>query len=335
MESEICYLLFLPYRSSAALGKVSEISSPKEAPYFFDLGIEMRISWGEREITAADTPVRIRLQVLDELVWVIDSRYKITEPVGATAIAKKEAINRDIQKQLRAELEVEDELMEQFTIILKSKDDVEPDRFIDQHAVELVAFLRSLKREVSAKDSADVLTSRIRFSTTELTLVDWSGGIIICDDGDFDSDIDLFKVGKFQLFRYRLLDRQLQEMLHQVRQEISSRRQRWFRRSASRTVRELVQTRLELLLDFEEIDQSLLMIGDWYSAQLYTLIFERFSLDEWKGIIESKLTSLEAIHSAVEENLRFSWARSIDFVVYWGWVVLLVAYFVDLYIAWR
>ena len=158
MESRICYLLLLPYQPLAALGKVSEISSPKDAPYFFDLGIEMRTSWGERKITAADTTVRIRLQVLDELVWVIDSRYQISEPVGAAAIAKKEAIHRDIQRQLRAELEVEDELMEEFTVVMKSKDEAFPDQFVDDHAVEIVAFLRSLKREISAKDSADVLT---------------------------------------------------------------------------------------------------------------------------------------------------------------------------------
>lgn len=335
MESEICYLLFLPYQSSAARGAVSAISSPKDAPYFFELGIEVRTSWGAREIVAADTPVRIRLQVLDELVWVIECRYRLASSVGSETIAKKDAIHQDIQKQLRDELDIEDELMEQFTIVLKDKDEMEPDEFVDKHSVALVAFLRSLKREVSQKDSVEVLTSRVRFSTAELTLVDWSGALIIAENGDFESDIDLFKVGKFQLFRYRLLDRQLQEMLQQIRSEITSRRKKWFRRSSSRTLKEIIQKRLEILLDFEEIDQSLLMIGDWYSAQLYTLIFERFSLDEWKQIIESKLSSLESIHAAVEENLRFSWMRSIDFIVYWGWVVLMVAYFIDLYIAWR
>ncbi|MFK7803712.1 MAG: hypothetical protein AB8G95_18910 [Anaerolineae bacterium] len=334
MESEICYLLFLPYQSAAAPGTVSEIASPKDAPYFFDLGIEARTSRGEREIQAAATPVRVRLQVLDELVWVIDCRYRLESADGAAAIVKKDEVQRSIQQQLRRELKIDDELMEQFTIVLKDKDESNPDEFVDEHAVELVAFLRSLKREINSQDSADVLTSRVRYSTTELTLVDWSGALIIAENGDYESDIDLLKVGKFQLFRYRLIDRQLQEMLQQIRLEISSRRKRWFRRRASRTVQEIVQKRLELLLNFEEIDQSLLMIGDWYSAQLYTLIFERFSLDEWKEIIEGKLNSLESIHAAVEENLRFSWTRSIDFIVYWGWVVLLVAYFVDLFIAW-
>lgn len=334
MKSEICYLLLLPYQSVAAPGTVSAISSPKDAPYFFDLGIEVRTSWGEREIQAADTQVKVKLQVLDELVWVIDCRYRLKSVEGAAAIVKKDEVQRSIQQQLRSELKIDDELMEQFTIVLKKNEETVPDEFVDEHAVELVAFLRSLKREINKQDSADVLTSRVRFSTTELTLVDWSGALIIAKDGGYESDIDLLKVGKFQLFRYRLIDRQLQEMLHQIRSEISSRRKRWFRRRASRTVQEIVQKRLELLLDFEEIDQSLLMIGDWYSAQLYTLIFERFSLEEWKQIIEGKLNSLESIHTAVEENLRFSWTRSIDFIVYWGWVVLLVAYFVDLFIAW-
>ena len=336
MESEICYLLFFPYQQSAVLGSTTTIPSPKDAPYFFELGIDVRESWGDRQFMAAETAVRInKLQVLNDLVWVADCRYRLDSLDGEQAIVKKEAVQQSIQQRLRTELKIKGELFEQFTILLKEKEDVTPDRFVDQHAVELVAFLRSLKRPITEQDSADVLTARVRYSTDELTLVDWSGAVIIADKGEFQSDIDLLKVGNFQLLRYRLIDHQVQEMLVQIRGELSSRRKRWFRRSASRTIKEIVQKRLELLLDFEEIDQSLLMIGDWYSAQLYTLIFDRFSLAEWKGIIEGKLSSLESIHSAVEENLRFSWARSIDFVVYWGWVVLLVAYFVDLYLAWR
>ncbi len=332
MESEICYLLFMPYQANGTVGPATSISSPKDAPYFFDMGIEVRSTWGDRELTAAGTPVRVKLQVLDELVWVADCRYRLDELAGTEAILQKNRIHSAIQDQLHQEFPIEDELIEEFTILLKEQDGDDPDQLVDRNAVELVSFLRSLKQPISQKDANKTLQSRVRFSTDELTLVDWSGALLITGKGEFESDIDLLKVGKFQLFRYRLLDRQLQQMLQQIRTEINARRRKLFRRPANRTIREIVQKRLELLLDFEEIDQSLLMIGDWYSSELYTLIFERFSLNEWKQIIEGKLTSLESIHSAVEENLRFSWFRWIDFIVYWGWAILMVIYFVQLYI---
>ncbi len=332
MESEICYLLLLPYKANGKVGPAVSIASPKDAPYFFDMGIEVRSTWGDRKMIAAGTAVRVKLQVLDDLVWVADCRYRLDAPVGTQVIAQKEEIHAAIQTQLRQELDIEDELAEEFTILLKEKEDDDPDGLVDRNEVDLVSFLRSLKRPISKKDAAGALHSRVRYSTDELTLVDWSGALIICGAGDFEPDIELLKVGKFQLFRYRLIDRDLQQMLHQIRTEITARRRKLFRRPPSRTIREIVQKRLELLLDFEEIDQSLLMIGDWYSAELYTLIFKRFSLSEWKQIIEGKLNSLESIHSAVEENLRFSWFRWIDFIVYWGWAVLMVIYFIQLFI---
>jgi hypothetical protein len=59
---------------------------------------------------------------------------------------------------------------------------------------------------------------------------------------------------------------------------------RW-RRAESRTLQKVVEQRLTLLLDFEKIDQSLLLIGDWYSAQVYRLIVEQFFLNDWKSAV--------------------------------------------------
>ena len=265
MESEICYLLFLPYQNSKQTGPATSISSPKDAPYFFDLGIDVRATWGDRDLMAAETPVRVKLQVLDELVWVAECRYRLTEVAGSEAIGQKEKIHQSIKEQLQAELNIEDDLIEEFTILLKEKNGEPPDQFVERNAVGLIAFLRSLKRPISDEDALRALQSRVRYSTDELTLVDWSGALIMAQKGEFAPDIDLFKVGKFQLFRYRLIDRELQTMLHQIRGEVTARRRKIFRRPASRTIREIVQKRLELLLDFEEIDQSLLM--SWWKQQ--------------------------------------------------------------------
>ena len=91
---------------------------------------------------------------------------------------------------------------------------------------------------------------------------------------------------------------------------------------------QIVNQRLELLLSFEKVNQSLLSIGDWYSAKLYRAIVSEFYLEEWKGIVANKLDSLGSIYEVVTQNMTFSWDRLWDVIQIIGWFLLLVGYFV-------
>ena len=104
-------------------------------------------------------------------------------------------------------------------------------------------------------------------------------------------------------------------------------RPRWLP-SPHKTIQKIVEQRITLLLNFEKIDQSLLLIGDWYSAKVYEQIVNRYSLNEWKTIVSNKLDNLATIQSIVQENLTFSWRRLIDFIVFVGWFVMMVGYLI-------
>jgi hypothetical protein len=80
------------------------------------------------------------------------------------------------------------------------------------------------------------------------------------------------------------------------------------------------------MLDFERTDQNLLLIGDWYTAQLYTAIRDEFYLEEWKNSIRSKLDNLENIVETIQENFALSLETLMDRLQMVGWVLLLVGY---------
>jgi hypothetical protein len=90
----------------------------------------------------------------------------------------------------------------------------------------------------------------------------------------------------------------------------------------------VVEQRLELLLAFEKTAQSLLFIGEWYSARVYWLIVQELCLNDWRDAVSAKLESLAAIDATVRESLVFSWRRVLDMVQLVGWAFLLVGYFV-------
>jgi hypothetical protein len=227
MDFEICYLVLLPFQSASVLGPLVSVPAPKDAPYFFDLDIEFRSSWGERKMKVEGTPVRIQLQVLDGLVWVAECHYRLVDAFGEMAVARNEAIQTTLKQTLRRETESTNTLAEEYTIILLPETGPTPDEFLDQHASALVGLLRSLTKRLSKTDTTEILNSRARYSERDLTVVDWAGAVVIAEGGNFQSDIELLKIGKYQLLRYRMLDQTVQQMLQNVDHHLGSTRLTW------------------------------------------------------------------------------------------------------------
>ncbi len=94
-----------------------------------------------------------------------------------------------------------------------------------------------------------------------------------------------------------------------------------------RQIQRIVQHRLDLMLDFEHTEQNLLLIGDWYTSQLYHAICDEFYLEGWKEAVKGKLDSLERIIETIQENFTLSWQALLEIVQIAGWLLLLIGYF--------
>jgi len=326
MDADICYLLLVPFQPRAPLGPLEPIPAQKDAPYFFDLDIEFR-SAGERQLVVEGASVSIRLQVLDEQVWLAEGRYRLADFLSEAAAARHVALKAALKQELQRASGYTGSITEQYTSLLLQTVESAPDEFVDQHSAALARLLRSLTEPLGEADAREIVASRTRYSEHDLTVVDWAGAVIIAKHGDYQSDIELMKIGCYQLLRYRMLDRAIERSLQTLRQSLASARITWLPRP-NQTLQQIVEQRLALLLDFEKTDQSLLLIGDWYSARVYRLIVEQFDLKEWKATVSAKLDSLAAIDGIVRQDLAFSWRRLLDIVQFVGWLVLLVGYFV-------
>lgn len=328
LPAEICYLLLFPLRFSPPAGQAKPLPLPaqKDAPYFFDLDIEFS-AVGERQIEVEGIPVFLRFQVLDGQVWLAECRYRLADLLDEAALPQRQAVQTMLKENLQQETGYTGAFVEEYTILLLRQVEPSPDEFVDSHALLLARWLRALPKPLNEFEVNQILHSRGRYSQGDLTVVDWGGALIIAEEGDFQSDIELLKIGNYQLLRYRLLDRTIERNLQSLRQYLTHARWLWLP-SESKTLQKIVEQRLALLLDFEKIDQSLLLIGDWYSAQVYRLIVAQFYLNDWKTIVRLKLDSLAAIDEIVRQNLAFSWRRLLDWVQFIGWLILLIGYFI-------
>jgi hypothetical protein len=323
LDARVVYLIAFPH-SVKALGLASKQPPlTKSAPYFLEIDTAFA-ELGQSAVEIGGLPVTLRRQLIDEQVQSVECSYALRDALNAESARLKQAVNAQLRETVLREAGYSGAFVEEYVIVcLAAEAGPAPDTFVEANRLALTALLR--RHTPSKTETEQTLISRARYSDLDLTIVDWEGAVIIDSDEDFQSDIELMKIGNYQLLRYRLLDRAIERNLEKVSRELESKRTLSF---SSGVLRQALQQRLALLLNFEKIEQRLLLIGDWYTAELYRLIVDEFYIDEWKAAVRGKLDQLDRITEAVRENFTFSWRQFLDFVEISGWLLLLIGYFV-------
>lgn len=331
LDARVIYLFLYPYTPPPMPkgGRLHRLQPPQSQriPYFLELDIEL-VELGQSELQVEGQTISIQQQVYDEQIVCIGCTYTLTDVLASDATTRKRNIQTKLHDQLLGQSGYSGSFVEEYTIICLTEVNAAPDDFVHTHRHALAALLRNLRRPASETEVEQIIISRTHYTDRDITVVDWEGALIIDPDLDFEGDIELIKVGNYELLRYRLLDRAIERNLEDVRTAFEKKRRFNF---FNNVLREALQQRLDLLLDFEKAEQLLLLIGDWYSAQLYRIIVDEFYIDEWKSTVKSKLDQLETITNIIQENFTLSWQRTLDLLQLFGWLLLLVGYFVLFY----
>ncbi len=339
IDAQVCYILVTPFTASVKTLAPPEPVRLRDAPYFAPVDVDVR-SLDAITLHVEGARVAVRRAVYDDLVVVAECTFPLTAALSDESQLRKDLIQVELRRQLLAAQASVGDMYEEYAILLIEKlDDLPdgaPDEFVRRNGQTLARFIRSQRDEFSLGEIESTLMSRARYSEHEMTVVDWEGGLIFSPRGDFQSDIDLLKIGNYQLLRYRLLDRTIEQNLETINRHLHvGARRTLFPRRPKAVLRQVVEQRLALMLDFEKINQGLLLIGDWYTAKLYRIIYDEFYLDEWAATIKSKLENLESIIQVIQDNFSFSWSRFLEMVQIAGWLVLLLGYFVLFYLETR
>ena len=313
----------MPYDPSLDDGQIVTAPVPKDAPYFYELDIQYRkLPAVEKQIDGVR--IRVQPQVLNHEVWVAECFYSLPDPLEDSAIMRKQTINAGLRTLFVAENHYTGLLIEEYTALLISGISGTLEDFLLDNRVFFAQLLRRLDRVPDDGQVQQILQSQTRYAGDDVTIVDWEGALVISPGADFHTEIDLFKIGNYHLLKYRLVDEQIDEQLLQLRSLIG-RKFSWFSNKRE-TLQKVVDNRIGLMLDFENTDQSILLIGDWYPAQLYRIIFDEFYIEEWKAIVSTKLENLSSIAEVSQQNLTLSWSRLFDFIQLIGWLIVLIGY---------
>jgi hypothetical protein len=324
-NTEICYLLAFPDPITEAAGPQEKIRGLKDAPYFEPVDIRVRML-GQAQVEAGGASVSVTRQRYEEHIQILECHFQLPDGLSLAGIQQREIIEKALTARFVPAPYQESGLFEEYVILLVRQVKSAPDAFLDKNAVALARFIRSQREVFDQEQLQQILTSRVRYSRVDLTLVDWEGAVIIAPEGDFQADIELLKVGNYQLLRYRLLDQTLNDSLNEINEQFRASPRRLRAGPTRGQIRRIIQHRLDIMLDFEHSEQNLLLIGDWYTAQLYHAIHDEFYLAEWKEAIKRKLDALEAIIGTIRENFSLTWQSLVDNIQLIGWFLLLIGY---------
>lgn len=320
---EICYLLAFPDSGRETHQPAEQFKGLKDAPYFQPIDIELQ-SLGEETLVIEGRAIAVTRQRYDGVVQMVECHYDLRDPFAPSVLHERAKIENALQSRYIPQAHRRDGLFEEYTILLVNDARPTPDKWIEKHALALANFIRSQREVLGKEEINEILVSRTRYSAQELTLVDWEGAVIIAPKSDYQSDIVLLKIGNYQLLRYRMLDKSIEDLLDRINDRFFQNRRR--PRATRGLVRQIVEHKLELMLDFERIEQNLLLIGDWYTAKLYESIHNEFYLRDWKENVRNKLDNLEHIVATIRENFVLSFENLMDRLQLIGWVLLLIGY---------
>jgi hypothetical protein len=324
-QTEFCYLLAFPDKVETTT-PAEAVKGLKNAPYFQPVDIHLH-TLGQETLKVDETPVAVLRQRYDDRVQMVECRFKLPAVLGLDAIQQRQKIEEALQERLIPAKYRANGLFEVYLILMAQDNLGLPDDFVQANAETLARFIRSQREVLDISEIQDTLVSRVSYSKGDLTLVDWEAAIIFAPEGDFQSDIELLKIGNYQLLRYRILDKSIEEILQTINKIFKQRKFPALGPTRG-TLRDIVTHRLELMLDFEHNEQNLLLIGDWYTAKLYHLISDEFYLNNWKEAVQTKLDNLESIIQTIQENFTLSWQGFLDYIQLAGWLILLIGYFI-------
>jgi hypothetical protein len=320
---EICYLLAFPDTQNKAAPKKESIQGLKDAPYFQPVDMDL-VSLGDETIVIEGHAISITRHQYDGRVQMMEARFSLTDPLDPSALQERAKIENSLQSKFIPEEHRRSGLFEEYTILLVDEIKTTPDKWIDKNELDISRFIRSQRDNLDKNEINEILMSRTRYSAAELTLVDWEGAVIIAPNADYQSDIVLLKIGNYQLLRYRMLDQSIESMLDKINEAFFKNKRR--PRATRGLIRQIAEHKLEVMLDFERTEQSLLLIGDWYTAKLYEAIQSEFYLKDWKESLRAKLDNLESIVQTIKDNLSISWENLMNQFQMYLWLILLLGY---------
>ncbi len=172
---------------------------------------------------------------------------------------------------------------------------------IDRHADLIARILLGERGELSPRQVAECLASRVAFGRTDAAVVDWHAAAVF--DPEPADALAVLEHANVELAEMRLLDGKLDGVLERAHAMLAGRGERrvWPIPPASSELRRLAALQMDAAALFEGVNNAIKLVGDQYLARLYRLAADRLHLPEWDANVLRKLQTADSIYHKIAE----------------------------------
>jgi hypothetical protein len=312
--------------------EVVEIKSIRSAPSYPDVIPKQKVIRQEtRNVDGREVGFLVKAYLPD--VLVVEASVDVTDILDDATLELKRKLVTECRKIL-ADFVCNRNFDEEYSVYCISGYRGDPEVYLSLFGDKIAAFLKNETEPLDEEEVSATLASYLKYGKDDITIVDWDGAFTFDAAADFKSNIELFEIANLQLLRSRILaddlDRRLEKTLNLLRapKKLPLIRSRDIRK----ILKEIIEIRTQSILESETIEHNIKLIGDWYSARLYSVIAKKFHLDAWALDIKEKLDMLEDVYTMATENFSISYRATIEFVILAGWFVLLLLYIAEFFL---
>jgi hypothetical protein len=306
--------------------EVVEIKTVKSAPSYPDVIPKQKVIKVEKRVSDGVEVGFVVKAYLPDVV-VVEASLDMDDILSDVTLELKRSLINECRKIL-GEFGCDPQFDEEYSVYCISGYSGDPEVYLSLYGDKIAAFLKNERISLDEEEVKATLSSYLKYGKDDITIVDWDGAFIFDSSGDFGSNIELFEIANLQLLKSRILDHDLDERLEKTLRLMGVSRRLPIIRSGEvrKVVKEIIEIRTQSILESEAVERNIKLIGDWYSAKLYSLISRKFHLDSWKSEIKEKLDTLEDVYTMATENFSVSYRATLEFIILGGWFVLLILY---------
>lgn len=318
--------------SNLETSEVVESKTLKSAPAYLDVIPKQKvIKLEKREVGGSEVGFLVKAYLPD--VVIVEASLEMDDLLSDITLEIKRGLISECRNIL-GEFNCNKDFDEEYSVYCISSYSGDPEVYLSLNGDKIAAFLKNETVLLDEEEVKGTLSFYLKYGKDDITVVDWDGAFIFDPIGDFHSNIELFEIANLQLLKSRLLDAHLDDRLKKTLSLIKAPKGLPIIRSREvrKVLKDVVEIRTQSILESEAIEHNIKLIGDWYSARLYSLTGKKFHLDSWRTDIKEKLDTLEDVYTMAAENFSVSFGTTLEFVMLAGWFLLLLLYMAEFFL---
>ncbi len=191
------------------------------------------------------------------------------------------------------------------------------DQVLETRGADIAQLLRGERQPLSRQERDEVLRHRLSYLTDDLVVPAYNAAFVLDTEASALGILEILELVNSQLLEFRYHDESLEADLTRIYSALQA--PRWTDRYIGRRPTQAARQLHALFVDVNELtdrmENAVKLVGDVYSARLFSLAAARLGLDAWKRNVQDKLKTLDDIYRFTVEQRGIAQGNLLELVI--------------------